>query len=278
MKKEEEEILKLSNSGEFIYRHIGDDIPCKYKPDTPLISPAISYVVILCCLICDTAIFYSFFDQIGGTADPVETKIQCGALLLGFDVSPVYLGIVLKKKKQGFENNKLLICISLICSLLAVVVNTTMRILTMNIMGAETDVRLIATTIFSLAVPLITSSLSFSVSSLSYNPLVTMKKRYEKMIAKKTDEIRRLQAILSEYELNDCYYETLVETDNGKFEETNRFQKALLLTYCCYVRQRLKEHIATPSGIDALSGDNNQVILEKINSELKDIWKDEGVA
>lgn len=270
MKREEKELLKVSQNGEFIYQN--GNLEDRYKSDTPMMNSVIPYCIVIFCLIADSAIFYGFFNQLSST-DTFQNTIQCIALLLGFDVAPVYLGVHLKRLKQGLGQDKFLIAIALFCICLAILVNTMMRLLTMEIMnaGESLDGRSFSMTIFGICVPLITTTLSFTVSFLTYNPLMIMKKRYERMIAHKQDEIRRLDAFLTEYDLDKDLYERLIQLDDGKFEEMKEYQKAMTVRYCTYVRQRIKEYIGRPEAHDALSVEDGQCILEKLNREMTNI-------
>ena len=45
-------------------------------------------------------------------------------------------------------------------------------------------------------------------------------------------------------------------------------QRAVVINYCEYVRQRLKEHLANPTAINALSEETCVAILERLDREL----------
>ena len=53
-------------------------------------------------------------------------------------------------------------------------------------------------------------------------------------------------------------------------------QRALVLSYADYVRQRLKEHLANPTAINALSEEICVAILERLDRELAALDKAEG--
>ena len=52
------------------------------------------------------------------------------------------------------------------------------------------------------------------------------------MLAEKTDEIRRIDAYISEYEADIDFAEHLKEDDEGKYREMQKYQKALVLQLC----------------------------------------------
>ena len=67
----------------------------------------------------------------------------------------------------------------------------------------------------------------------------------------------------------------MVQDDEGKFQEMKKMQRALVLSYCDYVRQRLKEHLANPTAINALSEETCVAILERLDRELAALDKAE---
>ena len=47
-----------------------------------------------------------------------------------------------------------------------------------------------------------------------------------------------------------------------------KMHRAVVINYCEYVRQRLKEHLADPTAINALSEETCIAILERLDREL----------
>lgn len=137
------------------------------------------------------------------------------------------------------------------------------------------DATALGLTLVGIVIPFVTSLGSFFISYLTYNPLVVRKRNQEELIAEKKDEIRRLDAILFEYDADTEFAEHLIQNDTGKFEEMKKMQRALVLSYCDYVRQRLKEHIANPTAINALSEESCVAILERLDRELAALDKAE---
>ena len=56
--------------------------------------------------------------------------------------------------------------------------------------------------------------------------------------------------------------------DEGKYEAMKKMHRAVVINYCEYVRQRLKEHLANPTSINALSEETCVAILERLDREL----------
>jgi hypothetical protein len=134
--------------------------------------------------------------------------------------------------------------------------------------GKDVDAMAIALTIFGIGIPMLTSVGSFFISYLTYNPLRVRKRAAEEMLIVKNDEIRRLEAILIEYEADPDFAEHLREDDEGKYEEMRKMHRAMVINYCEYVRQRLKEHLANPSAISALSEETCMNILDRLDREF----------
>ena len=137
------------------------------------------------------------------------------------------------------------------------------------------DATAVALTVFGIILPVLTSVGSFFISYLTYNPLKVRKRLEEEMLAEKKDEIRRFDAILTEYDADTEFAEHLVQDDEGKFEEMKKMQRAVVISYCDYVRQRLKEHRATPTAIKALSEEICIAILSRLDQELAALEKAE---
>ena len=140
---------------------------------------------------------------------------------------------------------------------------------------ARVDPTALGLALVGIVIPFVTSLGSFFISYLTYNPLVVRKRNQEELIAEKKDEIRRLDAILFEYDADTEFAEHLIQDDTGKFEEMKKMQRALVLSYCDYVRQRLKEHLANPTAVNALSEETCVAILERLDRELAALEKAE---
>ena len=185
--------------------------------------------------------------------------------------------------------------LALVVCVLACVMNVVLRLMTMEQMSPDLssattsyfgtvaqesqttsiDATAVALTVFGIILPVLTSVGSFFISYLTYNPLKVRKRFEEEMLVEKKDEIRRLDAILTEYDADTEFAERLVQDDEGKFEEMKKMQRAVVISYCDYVRQRLKEHLATPTAINALSEETCVAILARLDQELAALEKAE---
>ena len=133
---------------------------------------------------------------------------------------------------------------------------------------SNVDSSAMALTIFSIVIPFVTSLGSFFISYLTYNPLKIAARNQEIMIGEKEDELRRLDAMLSEFENDAEFAENLINDDKQKFAEFKKLERALITNYCNYVRLRLMEHLADPSATSALSEETCAAILQLLDDQL----------
>ena len=280
-------LLTKDRNGEFVYHELNSHIGKKYKADTPLDKSFVPYLIMLFCAVVDASVFISLFKMISYDS-PFMLGIEVAGFLFAFDVVPLYIGIQLRRLKQGISKDRFILWLALVVCVLACVMNVALRLTTIEQMSPDlssastsyfgtvteettdssVDPTAIALTIFGIGLPMLTSIGSFFVSFLTYNPLKLRKRVAEEMLTEKNDEIRRLDAILSEYEADSEFAEHLREDDEGKFEEMKKMQRAVVINYCEYVRQRLKEHLANPTAINALSEETCVAILERLDREL----------
>lgn len=282
-------IFSRDANGELIYNGLNAHVSKKYKADTPLDKSFVPYLIMLFCAVVDATVFINLFKLISYDS-PVMLGVEVAGFLFAFDVVPIYVGIQLKRLKQGInKKDKFIIWIAVGVCVLACILNIFLRINTIDLMSpdsasastsyfgtvaeqtasTETNPAAIALTVFGICLPVLTSCGSFFVSYLTYDPLKVKEKVAEEMLNEKRDEIRRIDAFIDEYDAytND-FAENLKEDDEGKYHEMQKYQKALVLSYADYVRQRLKEHIGDPTSTNVLSEETCVAILERLEKEL----------
>lgn len=288
------DLISIDHNGEFVYHGLNSHISKKYRADTPLDKSFVPYLIMVFCAIVDASVFISLFKMISYDS-PFMLGVQVAGCLFAFDVVPLYLGIQLRRIKQGISKDRFIMWLALVVCVLACVMNVVLRLMTVEQMSPDLssattsyfgtvaqesqttsiDATAVALTIFGIILPVLTSVGSFFISYLTYNPLKVRKRLEEEMLAEKKDEIRRLDAILTEYDADTEFAEHLVQDDEGKFEEMKKMQRAMVISYCDYVRQRLKEHLATPTAINALSEETCVAILARLDQELAALEKTE---
>lgn len=289
-------LISIDRNGEFIYHGLNSHMSKKYKADTPLDKSFVPYLIMVLCGTIDAACFINLFKIISYDS-PFLLAIQVAGFLFAFDVVPLYLGIQFRRIKQGLSADKFILWLAFIVCAMACVLNIALRLMTMEQMApdlsaaatssigtaaqgvqeedAGVDATALGLALVGIVIPFVTSLGSFFISYLTYNPLLVRKRNEEELLAEKKDEIRRLDAILFEYDADPAFAEHLVQDDAGDFEGMKKMQRALVLSYCDYVRQRLKEHLADPTAINALSEETCAAILERLDRELAALDKAE---
>ena len=280
-------IFSRDVNGEFIYNGLNAHTSKKYKADTPLDKSFVPYLIMLFCAAVDATVFINLFKLISYDS-PIMLGVEVAGFVFAFDAVPLYLGIQLRRLKQGVSKDRFIVWIAIGVCVLACILNIFLRVSTIELMSPDTasastsyfgtvaeqtssteaDPAAIALTVFGICLPVLTSCGSFFISYLTYNPLKVKKRAAEEMLAEKTDEIRRLDAYIGEYEADVDFAVHLSEDDEGKFREMQRYQKALVLGYTDYVRQRLKEHLGDPTSTNVLSEETCVAILERLEKEL----------
>lgn len=294
--KKKNDILTLNRDGEFIYEDLNKHLKKQYKPDNPLDNPVVPYIIMLICAVIDTSCFISLFKMI--SYDSIYMLgIQVGGMLFAFDVVPIYLGIQHKRIRQNLTKDRITLYLALGVCATAFIMNVILNVMTVELMNPDLsstvtnyfgttaeetasnsiDPSTVALTIFRIGCPVLTSVGSYFISYSTYNPVKTRKRILDEIIAEKKDTIRRLDAIIDEYKADPVSAENLCNDDKGKFEEMDKTERAKVINYCIYVRQRLKEHLANPVSTNALSEDDCLAILERLNRELDAFTKCESL-
>lgn len=295
--KKTNSLISIDRNGGFVYNGLNSHTGKKYKADTPMDKSFVPYLIMALCGTIDAACFINLFKMISYDS-PFLLALQVAGFLFSCDVVPLYLGIQFRRIKQGLSKDKFIMYFAFTVCAMACVLNIVLRLMTMNQMApdlssattsfigtvaqetqeseaAGVDTTALGLALVGIVIPFVTSLGSFFISYLTYNPLMVRKRREEEMLAEKKDEIRRLDAILFEYDADTEFAEHLIQDDEGKFLEMKKMQRALVLSYCDYVRQRLKEHLANPTANNALSEETCVAILERLDRELDALDKAE---
>mgnify|MGYP006991521788 CR=1 FL=1 len=267
MKKDS--FLKFDKMGEFRYERLNDHNNVRFKADDPMDNPVIPYLIMLFCAIIDLSVFYGFFQKISYDSDTLQI-IQTGAMLFAFDVIPIYLGIHLKKLRCNMEKKSFMIWLGVGVCLLGVILNIVLRIITVDLTIPDDGEKsmALAMEVFGIIGPVITSAGSFYSSHQCCHPLKTRQCRLAKAMTVKLDEIRRLEAMMSEYEAEEQLEDRLMEDDREQMENMKRLYRAKVLYYCDWVRQRLKEHLGDPTSNNALSKQACITLLQQLDEEM----------
>lgn len=276
MKRKKDSLWAISG-GELLYKGLKKDTKLKYKADTPFDHSLVPYLILVFCAAVDGAVFYSLFSAISYDS-PMLLMVQIAGFLFGFDVVPIYIGIHLRRLRQRLSRDWFILWLALGACALVVGMNVVLRLTTMEKMApvsplqtsflgalptAGRDTGTIAgLTVFGIGIPLVTSVGSFFISYMTYDPMKIRRKREEERIAEKRDEIRRLEAVLADYDAELDFAEHLLAEDQGRYEAMKRCHRAVVLSACRYARRKL-----------ALEEGSSEELLEALEAEL-DVLKE----
>lgn len=288
------DVLTKNRNGEFVYEGLNEHIKKQYKADTPLDNPVVPYIIMLFCATVDAACFISLFKMISYDS-MFMLGIQVAGFLFAFDVVPIYLGIQHRRIKQNLTKDRIVLYLALGVCATAFIINIILNVMTIELMNPDlssaatnyfgtateqvasesVDPSAIALTIFRIGCPVLTSVGSYFISYSTYDPIKTRKRTIDETIVEKKDEIRRMEALIDEYKADPDFAENLRNDDERKYEEMKNMHRALVINYCIYVRQRLKEHLANPTSTNALSEEDCIAILQRLDRELETLNQSE---
>lgn len=287
MSKKSNNIWSLNSKGEIMNECMYRNNRKRFKADTPFDNSIVPYLIMIFCATVDGFVFYSLFSKISYDS-PMMLGVQIAGFLFGFDVVPIFIGIQYKRLRQGLTKDKFILVMALIVCGLAFSMNIALRVTTIDLIspsavrtvtsyiGTTTqettesgiDPTAIALTIFGMGIPVVTSLGSCLISFITYNPLGIKKQRLAEMIEDTRDEVRRFDAIIDDYDAEPDFAEQLEAEDEAKYEEMRKMHRAMVVGYCDYVRERLKEHLGNPTSNNVLSEEICENILVRLDKEL----------
>ena len=242
------------------------------KPDTMWNHSLVLVVVIAFCALVDFSNFKQLFDSFL-FARPIERLTGIVAFLIAYDALPIWIGIDLKKKYQGYKVNQKIINIMMGTFVLAFLVNLGLRLVTKDMVlpvtsdifsgtisgkvsgrdasGNSSLATMYAT--FGTIIPLFTSLASGTISYIMANPLYKERMALEKQHNLITARIQELMATLEEYESNKDYFDRLSTDDNEKYEANRAMIEAHKQYLIDHTHERIEESQGNPTSTNILS-------------------------
>lgn len=241
-----------------------------FAPDSAWLRAGVLFVVVGLCALADFGSFSALFSAFLYDS-PTLRYLAIFAMLMAFDVGTVYLGINLKRIRQGYRAERFICYLLLGAFLTAAIVNMMLRIKTKDLAfplhadssesviweGAQlgfnaSDNALYYAIGFGLF-PVITSLVSFTIA---YMMTDFVKSEYRRMTAQRNlllQEAQYVEATLEEYRADPDVFARLREHDRQKFEAATGMVEHKKQQYRHYVRERIKEYLGTPPDNSALS-------------------------
>lgn len=274
-------------TGEIVNERLHHNNRMRFKSDTPFDNNIVPYLIMVLCAISDGVIFYGLFCRLSYES-PVMLGVEISGFVFGYDVIPIFIGIQYKRLRQGITKDRFVLVMALVVCGLAFAMNIALRLMTIDLISPSTagvatsymgtvtqetadsgiDVTAIALTIFGMGIPVVTSLGSCLISFITYNPLGIKKQRIAEMMEDTRDEVRRFDAILDDYDAEPDFAENLEAEDEAKYQEMQKMHKAKVITYCDYVRERLKEQLGNPTSNNVLSESVCENILARLDREM----------
>lgn len=281
-------LWNVSDRGDILRNDLHSDTEKKYKADLALDKSIVPYLVMILCATIDLVFFISLA-QIISYDNLLMSIFEVAAFMFAFDVVPIYLGFQYKRVKMKVTNDKGILLAAVTVFVLGVILNIVLRVLTIHDLSPGQAVETasmygriaentadssvsnmdLAGAILGMVCPIITSVGSFYISYISYHPWKIKVRSLEERISDKKDALRRYEALLQEAKADENFEMNIKDDDERKYEEMKKYQKAKVLGYCDYVRQRLKEHIGDPTSNNILSEEACLELLARLDKELK---------
>lgn len=263
----------------------------EFAADSTWEHPTAALVVMLLCASLDFVLFKQLFASF--LYDHVLIQwFSIVGLLVGFDCAPIYAGILVRKRSQGYRVPAWLMCLLAAAFTLALVGNIWLRIELRDLVlpassstgtslfGAvteetETNPAALPYAIFAAALPIVTSLVSFGISYITSNPLKSRLKTMHTAQVELEASIGELEAILTEYDEDPDLAARLTAEDDEQYETQLGMTREQAVTYCDYVRERIKEHLGDPAASNELSKDSRQALqalferMEQVEDAVK---------
>jgi len=236
----------------------------KYKEDSVWNQTWLLMVIVAACIVADYASFSSLFASF--LYDNALLRNICIiALVLAFEISPVYLGAAMKKRACGYHVEKISMIIPLLAFVLGVIINLILRLATHeltfpDLSGAVTSMiggtnetestgsqNSVVYACFFAILPVITSLVAFAASYAMSDPLKKERAALEKTKIELTRQIGQLESMLAEYGSDESYLERLLADDESKFNTALMMIHNQRDEFFDYARQKISEHLASPA-------------------------------
>ena len=183
------------------------------------------------------------------------------AMLMAFEIAPIYLGYTMKKREQGYNIRDFLTIGFVASFVMAAVVNVVLRIITKDLafpdfsnlaasssaLGSATMAGTRSNALYYASafavLPIITSVVSFLASFTMANPLRDEMKKLEHEHVKIAESIGQIQAILKEYDADLEHFDRLLIDDSNKYGAAFAMIQKKRELYFDYVRELFNEYL-----------------------------------
>ena len=262
-------LWKMDKQGNLVFPTRSGQLKATYASTSIWEHPIMAIVIMAAAAVMDYAVFKQLFAALLYDRAWLQVVGVC-ACLVAFDLGPIYLGILVKRDRQGLKIDWFTVAGLVFAFLLVFAGNIWLRITVKDVLipknttsasslfsavGADSDQAALPYAIFSSLLPVATSFVSFVASCTAANPLLARIKRLHYQEVELEDRIVQVEAVLKEYNEDPDLYGRLMEEDDRMFETASTRANELGYLYVDYVRERIKEHLGDPAATNELSKD-----------------------
>jgi len=210
---------------------------------------------------------------------PFYQAVGIIGFLVIFDIGAILLGHLIKKRTQGFKSRRIGEWLLIGAIAAGVFFTLWLRIVRRDelvplvevgnsffesgVDGATSDLAALPYAIFSSLLPLGTTIVSIIASYIAANPLKKKIQKVRKQKVEMEDKINEIHAALAELNADKNLGIRLDEQDVRMLTGKIIYARELGLMYSDYVKTRIAEHIGDAAGINELSKNFHQLILEQ---------------
>ena len=256
-----------------------------YSTETVWEKPIFSLIALILCAALDFVVFTQLFSTLLYDKVWIQRFSVLGSMI-AFDLGPVYLGILVKKRSQGLRVNPWVIVGYLTAFTVVFAFNTWLRVMVKDILipsdsvasfsifssvneASEGNPAALPYAVFSSMLPFATSLVSFGISFAASNPLRSKLKLLHTQQIELEDAIGQIEAILTEYWEDPDLKGRLSKEDELMYANMVAMTQEYGFMYADYVRERIKEHLGDAASTNELSKDCRSRLAELF--EEKDI-------
>lgn len=275
-------MFKSSSDGIFEYGQSGvvvdktmEEIDKNSKKESSIFDmPVVAIVVALICAISD-GVFLSKPLSLVSYDSPLLIWLGTSAMLIAFDVGPLFLGNALKKRSQGLNASLVEVGMFVIAFIVALVLNICLRLELRYVIVPDTllpeaeNISLLYAW-FTALLPIVTSFVSFGISFETSNPLKKKISMMEHDVIHLEDCVAETESILKEYEEDENYFERMLEEDEELYNAKLVQIEELAAYYSDYVKERIKEHLGDAAANNELSKSNRAVLIKMVGNSEKE--------
>lgn len=263
----------LNKKGNLRFLHRSDTIKIDNKPDHTLTKQIVAVIFMVLCAALDVAMFYQLFSSF--LYDNFMFRILSTLVAaVGFDVGPIYLALIVKRHYEGYKESFLSVLIIITAFCIALIITAVLRVQTKDMvlpssaLSGDTTINPVASgwSMFGILAPVVTSFISFAISYYTYHPLQLELTRCEKIIDRDKAKITQFQSTLKEYECTEQIRAYLLYDEKCKYLNAAKDAQNYGVYLCDYVRQRLKEHLASSSATKALSESACLLVIQNLET------------